>query len=135
MNTRGNAVRTAPPHPTRHTRALPTAACHRHCSADRPPRTRDANPAPPIGKGQDDTAAPGSPRGASNQRLQNPPSTATTRGELTLPRRTPSYKPTKRDRATHSTNTCRSGTPTGKASTCLAHATHTQRIWASLSSP
>ena len=42
---------------------------------------------------------------------------------------------TTRDRATHSTNACRSGMPTGKASTCLADAADTQRIRASLSSP
>ena len=48
MNTRGNTVRTAPPHPTRHTRALPTAASHRQFSDDAPPRTRGANPAPAI---------------------------------------------------------------------------------------
>ena len=61
MNARGNTVRTAPPHLTRHTRALPTAAAQRHCSYDIPPGTRDANPAPAIRKGGDDTAAPGSP--------------------------------------------------------------------------
>ena len=43
-------------------------------------------------------------RGASNQRLRNRPSTTTTPSEPTLPKRTPSYNPTKRDRATHSTN-------------------------------
>ena len=74
-------------------------------------------------------------QGASNQRLQNRPSTATTPGEPTLPKRTPSYNPTTRDRATDSTNACRSGTLAGKASTCPAHATDTQQIWATRSDP
>ena len=67
-------------------------------------------------------------RGASNQRLPNRPSTTTTRGKPTLPKRTPLYNPTKRDRPTHSTNACRLGTLTRKASTCPAHATDTKRI-------
>ena len=50
----------------------------------------------------------------SHQRLQNRPTTATTLGELTLPKRTPSYNPTTRGRATHSTDACRSGRPAGK---------------------
>ena len=56
-------------------------------------------------------------RSTSNQRLQNRPSTATTPGRPTLPGRTPSYNPTTRDRATHSTNACRSGKPAGRALT------------------
>ena len=60
-DTRGNTVGTAPPHLTQHTGAPPTAAGHRHCSDDPPPRTRDANPAPAIRKGGDDTVAPRSP--------------------------------------------------------------------------
>ena len=48
MNTRGNTVGTAPPHLTRHTRSLPTAAGHRQCSNDTTPRTRGANSAPAI---------------------------------------------------------------------------------------
>ena len=50
MNTRGNTVGTAPPHPTRHTRTLPTAAGHRQYSDDALPRTRGTNPAPAIRK-------------------------------------------------------------------------------------
>ena len=50
MNTRGNAVGDAPPHPTRHTGAMPTAAGHRQYSNDAPPRTRGANPTPAIRK-------------------------------------------------------------------------------------
>ena len=46
MKTRGNTVETAPLRPMRHTRALPTAAGHRQCSDDTPPRTHGANPAP-----------------------------------------------------------------------------------------
>ena len=46
MNRRGTTVGTTLPCPTRHTRALPTAAGHRHCSEDAPPRTRSAHPAP-----------------------------------------------------------------------------------------
>ena len=42
MHTRSNTVWTAMPHPTRHARALPTAAGHRQCSDDAPPRTRSA---------------------------------------------------------------------------------------------
>ena len=45
-----NTSGTAPPHPTRHARALPTAAVHRQCSDDAPPRTRGANPALAIHK-------------------------------------------------------------------------------------
>ena len=74
-------------------------------------------------------------RYTSHQRLRSPPSTATTPGEPTLPKRTPSYNPTTRGRATHSSNACRSGTPAGKTSTCPASATDTQRVEASLSSP
>ena len=71
----------------------------------------------------------------SHQRLRNQPSTATTPGEPTLTKRTPSYNPTKHGRATHSNNACRSGTPAGKTSTCPARATDTQRIETSLGSP
>ena len=74
-------------------------------------------------------------RWASNQRLQNRPSTATAPGMPTLPKRTPSYNRTTRHRATHSTNACRSGTPAGKASTCPADAAGTEQIRASLSGP
>ena len=44
MNTRGDTIGTAPPRLTRHTRALPTAADHRQCNDDTPPRTRGKNP-------------------------------------------------------------------------------------------
>ena len=74
-------------------------------------------------------------RWTSHQRLRSRPSTATTPGEPTLPKRTPSYNPTTRGRATHSSNACRSGTPAGKTSTCQARATDTQRVEASLDSP
>ena len=50
MNTRNNTVGTAPPHLTRHTRALPTAKNHRQCSNNAPPHKRGANPAPAICK-------------------------------------------------------------------------------------
>ena len=50
MNTWGNTVGTAPPPPTQHARALPTAAGHRQCSDNATPRTRDANSAPAIRK-------------------------------------------------------------------------------------
>ena len=46
MNTPGDTIGTAPAHPTRHTRALPTAAHHWQCNDDTPPRTRGANPTP-----------------------------------------------------------------------------------------
>ena len=49
--------------------------------------------------------------------------------------RTLSYNPTTRGRATHSSNACRSGAPTGKTSTCPTHATDTRRVEGSLSSP
>ena len=74
-------------------------------------------------------------REVSNQRLRNQPSTATTSGEPTLPKRTPSHNPTTHDPATHSTKACWSGTPAEKASTCPTHATDSQRIWASSSGP
>ena len=74
-------------------------------------------------------------RWRSHERLRNQLSAATTPGEPTLPKRTPSYHPTKRGRATHSNNACRSGIPAGKTSTCPARATDTQRIEGSLSSP
>ena len=50
MNMQGNNVGTALPHPTRHTRALPTAAGHRQYSDDARRCTRGANPAPAIRK-------------------------------------------------------------------------------------
>ena len=59
MNTRSNTVGTAPPHLTRHARALPTAAGHRQCSDDARPRMRTVNPALAIRKSGDGTAAPG----------------------------------------------------------------------------
>ena len=46
----------------------------------------------------------------------------------------PSYSPTTRGRATHSSNACPSGSPAGKASTCPARATDTHGVEASLSS-
>ena len=48
---------------------------------------------------------------------------------------TPSYNPTTHGRATHSSNACRPGTPAEKASTYPAHATDTQGVEASVSSP
>ena len=46
-------------------------------------------------------------------------------GKQTLPKRTHSYNPTQHNRATHSNNACRSGTPAGKdvhlPGTCNGH--------------
>ena len=56
-------------------------------------------------------------------------------GRANLVQKDPSYNPTTRGCATHSSNACRSGTPTGKTSTCPTHATDTRRVEASLSSP
>ena len=52
-----------------------------------------------------------------------------------LAQKDPSYNPTMRGRATHSSNACRLGTLTGKTSTCPTHATDTRRVEGSLSSP
>ena len=52
-----------------------------------------------------------------------------------LAQKDPFYNPTTRGRATHSSNACQSGTPTGKTSTCRTHATDTWSVEASLSSP
>ena len=59
----------------------------------------------------------------------------TTPGGPTTLKRTPSYNPTTRGRATHSSNARRPGTPAGKASTYPARVTGTQGVEASLSSP
>ena len=47
----------------------------------------------------------------------------------------PLVQPDNRDRATHSTNAHRSGTPARKASNCSAHAADTQQMRATLGSP
>ena len=115
---------------------------HRTCCDNAPPRTRDANPAPAIHKGGDDTAAAGSPPpagepgigghtngcrvGRQPRRLQ---------ASKPCPRGPPRTTPQSAACATHSNNACRSGTPAGKTSTCPARPTDTQRTGASLSSP
>ena len=93
-------------------------------------------------KGVDDTAATRSPpptRGPSDGRHINGCGVGheprRPRGSQPRRKRIPSYNPTTRGRATHSSNACRSGTPAGKTSTCPARATGTQKIEASLSSP
>ena len=47
-------------------------------------------------------------------------------GRADLAQGDPIVQPMKRDRATHSTNAYRSGTPAGKTSTCPARATDIQ---------
>ena len=56
-------------------------------------------------------------------------------GRANLAQKDPSYNATTHGCATHSSNACRSGTPTEKTPTCPTHATDTGRVEASLSSP
>ena len=71
----------------------------------------------------------------SRQQLRSRQRTTTTPSEPASPKKTPSYNPTTRGRATHSSNARRPGTPAGKASTYPARAMSPQGIEASLSSP
>ena len=115
MNTRGGTIWTAAPLPTRHTRALPTAAGRRQWKGTiptgGPSRNRRGTAAdmqqptaahtrhephsghPLMGRqcGTPGTASPHRRprRWASDQRLRYQPSAATTPGRLTLPGRAP----------------------------------------------
>ena len=141
MNTRGNTVRTAPPH--RHGTRVPcppqpvtgsAATTHRRANTvgipQRPPASEETTRQP-----RDHLVLPEAPKMDVKPAAAEPAVNRDDRGKPTLPKRTPSYNPTTCDRARHSTNACRSGTPAAKPSTCPAYAAVTQRIRASLSGP
>ena len=111
------------PHPatepaaTIHSRTRATRVPHQPCTREETTgRLRD-DLLPPEGQAMDITAA-----AADSAMNHDDP------GRANLAQKDPSYNPTTRGRATHSSNACRSGTPAGKTSTCPTHATDTRRV-------
>ena len=118
------------PHPatgsaeTTHGRTRATRVPHRPCAREEATRRLRDHLLPPEGRAMDVT-----PTAAHLAINHDDPRRAN------LAQKDPSYNPLMRGRATHSSNTCQSDTPTAKTSTCPAHATDTRRVEASLRSP
>ena len=107
-----------------HSRTRATRVPHRPCAREETTRRLRDHLLPPEGRAIDVT-----PTAADSAINHDDP------GRANLAQRNPSYNPTTRCSATHSSNACRSGTSAGKTSTCPTHATDTRRVEASLSSP
>ena len=118
------------PHPatgpaaTTHSRTRATRVLHRPCAREETTRRLRDLLLPPEGWAMDVTST------AANSAINHDDP-----GRANLAQKAPSYNLTTRGRATHSSNACRSGTPTGRTSTYPTHATDTRRVEASLSSP
>ena len=97
---------------------------HQPCAREETTRRLRNHLLPPEGRAMDVT--PSSADSAINH--EDP-------GRANLAQKDPSYNPTTRGRTTHSSHACASGTPTGETSTYPTHATYTQRVEASISSP
>ena len=158
MNTRGGTIGTATPRPTRHTRALPTAADHwqqkgtilhrrtlqvpegrcsryttTHCRAH-VARVPDRPPAAGEMTRQpwDRLVPPVAPMIDVKPEATEPAINCNDSGQADLALE---HNPTMRDRAKHSANACWSGVLTRVASSCPAYAAGTKQIPASLGGP
>ena len=111
------------PAATTHSRTRATLVLRRPCAREETTRRLRDHLLPPEGRAMDVTAT-----AAESAMNHDDPR------ETNLAQKDPSYNPMTCGRATHSSNACRSGTPTGKASTCPTHTTDTRSVEASLSS-